>query len=191
VAAVERDGERPGFSIGFIGRLLPERGGETLIRACGQLMGPWRLTVIGTGPEQEALELIAERRGLAGRIRWIGGLPRDDVEPLWKEFDCLVMPAHATPSWVPRWSRALLDAMARGIAPVVTQAGALPELVGDAGIVVQDEDALALALQELVAEPARARELGRRARQRILEEFTDAAVARRTVEFWRTVLPTS
>jgi glycosyltransferase involved in cell wall biosynthesis len=191
VAPVERDGEPPGLSIGFIGRLVPERGGETLIRACGQLRGRWTLTVVGTGPEQEALELIAERRGLAGRIRWMGGLPRAALEPLWKELDCLVMPAYDTPTWVARSSPALLDAMARGIAPVVTPAGALPELVGDAGIVVPDEDALALALQELVAEPARARELGRRARQRILDEFTDAAVGQRTVEFWNGVLATS
>jgi glycosyltransferase involved in cell wall biosynthesis len=190
VAPVARDGERPGFNIGFIGRLVPERGGETLIRACGQLRGPWMLTMVGTGPEQEALELIAERRGLAGRIRWMGGLPRAALEPLWQELDCLVMPAHDTPGWVARSSPALLDAMARGIAPVVTAAGALPELVGDAGIVVPDEDTLAMVLQEMVAEPARARVLGQRARQRVLEEFTDSAVAQRTVAFWEEVLGT-
>ena len=76
----------------------------------------------------------------------------------------------------------------RGIAPVVTTAGALPELVGDTGIVVPDTDALALALQELIAEPERGRELGQRARRRILEEFSDSPVAERTLLFWREVV---
>jgi starch synthase len=78
--------------------------------------------------------------------------------------------------------------MARGIAPVVNRAGALPELVGDAGIVTEDRDTLVEALQQLLADPARVRALGEKARRRILEEFVDAAVARRTAGFWEKVL---
>jgi glycosyltransferase involved in cell wall biosynthesis len=188
LAVQPREAERKGLAIGFIGRLVPERGGETLLRACGQLLGPWTLTVVGTGPEQEALERLAERRGLSSRIRWMGGLPRPALDQLWVELDCLVVPSHDTPTWVDRASPMLLEAMARGIAPLVTPAGALPELVGDAGLVVPDTDALAVALQGLLAEPARARALGQRARQRIFEDFTDSAVARRTLAFWREVL---
>jgi glycosyltransferase involved in cell wall biosynthesis len=89
---------------------------------------------------------------------------------------------------VERANPVLLEAMARGIAPVVTRAGALPELVGDAGIVVDDQERLVETLQELLADPARVRALGERARQRILQEFVDAAVAQRTVAFWEAVL---
>jgi glycosyltransferase involved in cell wall biosynthesis len=185
---VERDAGRTGLAIGFIGRLVPERGCEMLLRACAELLGAWSLIVIGTGPEQEALELVAERRGLSSRISWVGGLPLAALDGLWSELDCLVVPSHDTPTWVERSSPVLLEAMARGIAPVVTNAGALPELVGDAGIVVPDVEAMALALQELLADPERARELGQRARQRILEEFSDSAVAERTLGFWREVL---
>ncbi len=182
---------RPGLRIGFVGRLVPERGGETLLRACAQLLGPWTLAMAGTGPEQEALEALAQRLGLASRIRWLGGVPRDKLGALWGEIDCLAMPSQTTETWVERSSDVLLEAMARGIAPVVTAAGALPDLVGAAGVVVADGDALALALQELLANPERCRVLGRLARQRILEEYVDSAVAERTLAYWKQVVATA
>jgi glycosyltransferase involved in cell wall biosynthesis len=185
---VPRDSNRRCLGIGFVGRLVPERGAETLLRACGQLLGPWNITVVGTGPEQEPLEALAQRLGLASRIRWLGGIPRSELDPLWNDLDCLVMPSRDTATWVERSSPVLLDAMVRGVVPIVTRAGALPEIVGDAGIVVDDAESLTLALQELMAEPERLRALGQRARQRVLEEYVDSAVAQRTLAFWGQIL---
>lgn len=179
---------RRGIRLGFIGRLVPERGGEMLLRAAAGVMGAWTLTIVGTGPEQEALEALAQRLGLASRIRWLGGVPRSELTPVWEEIDCLVVPSHDTSTWVDRSNPVLLEAMARGIAPVVTRAGALPELVGDAGIVVDDREGMVNTLQELLADPARVRTMGERARRRILEEFVDSAVAQRTLTFWEQVL---
>ena len=183
-----REGPRAGVSIGFVGRLVPERGAEMLFRSCGQLFGSWTLSVVGTGPEQEALEEIAERLGLASRIRWMGGLPRAELEPVWAALDVLVVPSQDTPTWTERHSTVLLDAMMRGVAPIVTPAGALPETVGDAGVVVEDVESLHLALQEMVAEPERCRVLGARARQRMLDRYVDASIARRTLDFWLDLL---
>lgn len=183
-----RDAGHRGLGLGFIGRLVPERGAETLLLACGQLLGPWMLTVAGTGPEQEPLEALAQRLGLASRIRWLGGIPRTELGAVWNDLDCLVVPSRETSTWVERTSPALLDAMARGVVPVVTRAGALPEIVGDAGIVVDDAETLAMALQELVAEPERLVPLSQRARQRILEEYVDSAVAQRTLAYWGEVV---
>lgn len=177
-----------GIRLGFMGRLVPERGGELLLRACAALMGAWTLTIVGTGPEQESLEALAQRLGLASRIRWLGGVPRSELGPVWEEIDCLVVPSHDTPTWVDRSNQFLLEAMSRSIAPVVTRAGALPEMVGEAGVVVNDQEELATALQELLGDPSRVRALGERARQRILEEFVDSAVAERTRAFWDQVL---
>ena len=179
---------RRGIRLGFMGRLVPERGGELLLRAVAALMGAWTLTIVGTGPEQEPLEALAQRLGLASRIRWLGGVPRSELGPVWEEIDCLVVPSHDTPTWVDRSNRFLLEAMSRSIAPVVTHAGALPEMVGNAGVVVNDQEELVTVLQELLADPARVRALGERARQRILEEFVDSAVASRTKDFWEQVL---
>jgi glycosyltransferase involved in cell wall biosynthesis len=183
-----RAGPRAGLSIGFVGRLVPERGAEMLFRSCGQLFGSWTLTIAGTGPEQESLEEIAQRLGLASRIRWMGGLPRAELDPLWATLDVLVVPSQDTATWTERHSPVLLDAMMREVAPVVTPVGALPETVGDAGVVVENVEALHLALQEMVAEPERCRVLGARARQRMLDLYVDTSVARRTLDFWLDLL---
>ena len=178
-------GSGPGLTIAFAGRLVPERGTDFLIRALGQTFGTWQLLIAGTGPDQEALEDMIQRLGLASRIRWLGGLRREALEELFREADCLVVPSRDTPTWVEYHSPILLEAMGRGLAPVVTRAGCLPNLVGDAGVVADGVEQLAQILQSWVANPSACRAVGGQARQRILDRYVTSAVAEQTVAFWR------
>ena len=179
----------PGLAVGFFGRLVPERGLDLLFRACVGLAGKWTLTVVGTGPSQEELEQLAQRLGIAARISWLGALPRQAVDEIWPRLDCVVLPSRTTERWVMTIGTAALHAMAHGVAVIGTDSGALPELVGDAGRIVPEEDvtALSAALQELHADRSECERLGGVGRRRILEQFTDAAIAARTLEFWRTL----
>jgi len=176
------------LAIGFAGRLVPERGLDLVVRALANTYGHWTLTVLGTGPEQERAEELIERLGLASRVRWLGGIRPESIEAFWPAIDCLVVASRDTPTWVDGHSPVLLQAMGRGITPIVTRAGALPEIVGEAGLIVDDAERLAEALQQLVAAPAKCRSLGASARQRVLEQFTSDAVAARTLELWTRVL---
>ena len=74
------------------------------------------------------------------------------------------------------------------VAVVGAETGALPELIGDAGITYVTEEDLLVRLQELVTDRERVTALGEAGRRRILERFVDAAVARATDTFWREVL---
>jgi glycosyltransferase involved in cell wall biosynthesis len=80
-----------------------------------------------------------------------------------------------------------LDAMAHGLAVVGSAAGAIPETLGDAGIVVPEEDVEALSdtLQRLHDDPAEHQRLGTAGRRRVMDAYTDAAIAERTLGFWR------
>jgi glycosyltransferase involved in cell wall biosynthesis len=180
-----------GLAIGFLGRLVPERGLDLLFRACVGLDGKWTLTVIGTGPSQEELEGLAERLGVSARVSWLGALPRDSVDQIWPRLDCLVFPARTTERWVATTARAALHAMANGVPVVASDSGALPEIVGDAGRIVPEEDvvALAAALSALYADRAECERLGAAARRRIMEEFSDGAIAGKTLSFWRSLTP--
>jgi glycosyltransferase involved in cell wall biosynthesis len=177
----------PGLCIGFLGRLIPEKGLDLLFRACVKLVGRWTILVMGTGPAQEELEGLAERLGIAGRVTWLGALPRTAMEEIWPRLDCVVLPSRTAPRWVEATPRAALDAMAHGIAVVASASGALPGTVGDAGIVVPEEDVPALtdALQRLHDSPAEHQRLGAAGRKRVMDEFTDAAIAQKTAQFWR------
>jgi glycosyltransferase involved in cell wall biosynthesis len=180
---------RPGFAIGFVGRLVPERGLDVLLRACAQLRGDWRLVVVGTGPSQEELEQLAERLGIGARVTWQGGIPRGWLDTFWPTVDCVVLPARTTPRWVESVGQSLLDAMAQGLPVVGSESGVIPEIVGDAGVTVpeDDPDRLALSLQRLQAMPDEAAGLGTAGRRRVMTEFVDDAIARKTLAYWRTV----
>ncbi len=177
-------------TFGVFGRVVRERGLDLLFEALAEVYGEWRLKIVGTGPEQEALEALAQRLGLASRIEWLGGLPREELAAFLPTIDAIVAPSRSTPTWVEPTGSVVLEAMAHGAAAVVTRCGALPDVVGDAGLVVDEEDrpALARALQRLVEEPARCRDLGAKARQRVLENYGDGPIAERMVVLWRKAL---
>jgi glycosyltransferase involved in cell wall biosynthesis len=179
----------PALTIGFIGRLVPERGLDLLFRACVGLAGKWTLKIVGTGPSQEELESLAQRLGISARISWLGALPSQAVEDVWPHLDCVVLPARTTQRWVLTVGRAALQAMAHGVAVIATDSGALPELLGDAGRIIPEEDvgALTASLQELLANRAECERLGAAGRQRVLEHFSDDAIAAKTLAFWRSL----
>jgi len=180
---------RPALNIGFIGRLVPERGLDLLFRACVQLSDAWSIHVAGTGPAQEELEALAERLGISARVIWHGALSRSALAELWPQLDCAVFPSRTTPRWVETRGRTVLDAMAYGLPVVVTASGALPEVVGSAGQVVPEEgvDQLAETLRSFAQNPEARHALGAEARRRVLAEYTDDAIAQRTLAFWRLV----
>ena len=79
--------------------------------------------------------------------------------------------------------------MGHEVALVGTQSGAVPETIGDAGLVVAPDDATALAeALARLADPGEQRAFAAAARARALALFTDDAVAERTVHFWQRVL---
>jgi glycosyltransferase involved in cell wall biosynthesis len=181
---------RQGFDIGFIGRLVPERGVDLLLRAAMRLRGEWSLTVVGTGPAQQELEAFAEKAGIGSRVRWLGGMPRHWLDSVWPTLDCVVLPARSTPRWVEPVGQALLDAMAQGLPVIGTDSGVLPEIIGDAGIVVGEDnpDTLGLALERLQKMPDEQARLGAAGRRRVMAEYVDDAIARKTLAFWRRVV---
>jgi glycosyltransferase involved in cell wall biosynthesis len=173
--------------------LVPERGLDLLFRACVGMTGKWTLTVVGTGPSQEELEALAERLGISARVSWLGPLPRESVDQVWPHLDCVVFPARTTPRWVPSAARGALHAMANGVAVVASDSGALPEIVADTGKIVPEENvpALTSTLQELDVDRAQCERLGGAGRRRIMDEFSDSAIAAKTLAFWRRLAPAS
>ena len=179
-----------GLAIGFVGRLVPQKGLDNLLQALAlQRSAKWRLTIVGDGPERERLEQLSSELRLAARVRWTGGLPAEQVANLWPDLDVLVMPSRAGPEWRESNGQVLMEAMAHEVAVLGTDSGVIPELIGDAGIVVADGDlqGMANALESLGDVNTR-RTLAQAARARALRLYSDDAIAERTLEFWRQVV---
>ncbi len=179
-----------GLAIGCVGRLVPEKGIDTLLQALAEHRADrWHLTVVGDGPDRERLERLATELRLAARVRWMGALPPEQVPRLWPELDVLVLPSRALATWAEPAAHVVAEAMAHEVAVVGTSAGATPEVIGDAGLVVPPDDPLALAgaLRRLAAPEAR-RPFAQAGRARAMQWLSNDAVAERTVSFWRELL---
>ncbi len=178
-----------GLAIGCVGRLVPQKGLDTLLQALALQRGAkWRLTIVGDGPERERLESLASDLRLAARVRWTGGLPAEQVANLWPDLDVLVQPSLALSDWREANGQILMEAMANEVAVLGTDSGIIPELIADAGVVAPagNVEALAAALEKL-SDNATRRSLAQAARARALRLYSDDAIAERTLEFWRQV----
>jgi len=179
-----------GLAIGCVGRLVAEKGLDTLLEALAENRSEhWHLTVVGEGPDRERLERVTSEMRLAARVRWAGALPPDRLARLWPELDVLVLPSRKLPAWTEPVGQVLMEAMAHEVAVVGSNAGVIPEVIGDSGVIVPPGDAAALAaaLRRLGAETER-RPLVQAARARAMQRFSDDAVAEATMRFWERIL---
>ena len=140
------------FTIGYVGRLVPEKGIDTLVSAVARLEPPVRLEVAGAGPMEAALRRQVLREGIAReRVLFLGQLEAGGVAALLRRIDVLVLPSRTTPVWAEQFGRVLAEAMACGTPVIGSSSGEIPHVVGDAGLVFPEGDAEALAarLREL------------------------------------------
>ena len=177
------------FTVGFAGRLDPEKGVDVLLRAAAALPGV-RVELAGAGPERPALEALAASLGLGGRVRFLGALAIEDLRAFYCRCHALVLPSRARPNWVEQFGRVLIEAMACGTPVVGSQTGEIPNVIGEAGLTFPDGDAEVLAqhLEALQRSPEQQRDLGARGRARVLAHFTMRAIASETVAAYRAVL---
>ncbi len=179
-----------GLAIGYMGRLVARRGLDTLFEALAANRGErWQLTIVGDGPDRERLESLATQARLAARVRWTGSLPPHRVIALWPELDVLVLPSRPEASWREPTAQVLVEAMAHEVAVIGSDTGAIPETIGDAGLVVPAGDAAALAAAlARLADGGVRRPLAQAGRARVMQRYSDDAVAERTIAFWTEVL---
>jgi len=176
--------------IGFVARLVEEKGIFVLLDALAGLGGAWRLHVIGTGPLEGAARQRADRLGLGQRIVWERGVASTDVPDRLRGFSVLVQPSLTRRHWKEQFGRAVMEAMACGVPVVGSDSGELPGVIGDAGLIVPEADSRALcaALGRLLGDAALRAAYGQRGRARVVERFTHQRIAEQTVAVYRQAL---
>lgn len=185
---VQRPTDR--FTVGFVGRLVPQKGPHLLLEALAGLDGEWEARFLGAGPMRPRLEAMAGRLGLSGRVTFDGHFPSAQVPAYLRRLDVLVLPSVSTPSWKEQFGRALIEAMACGVPVIGSTCGELPNVIGEAGLVFPEGDvpALRAAIARLRDDPELRARLSRAGRERVLAHYTQAQVAAATVEVYRNVV---
>ena len=176
--------------VGFVGRLLPQKGVDLLLRAVALLPSPRpSILILGDGPARGALEGVAADLGF-GSIRFLSGVQHDAVRGVMAAIDVLVLPSRTTPKWKEQFGRVLVEGMAAGCVVVGSSSGAIPEVVGDAGLIFPEDDveALAQALRRALGEPGLKEALRIRGLKRVRERFTWETIASKIVDFYARIL---
>jgi glycosyltransferase involved in cell wall biosynthesis len=169
------------FWVGFVGKISPEKGWHVLIDALSQLPENTKAVFAGDGPDVMKLNQEVKLRGLEGRVLFAGPMAPPDIRALYRQVDAVVVPSLTTPRWMEQFGRVIAEAMAAERAVVGSTSGAIPEVIGDAGLLVDEGDAgaLANALRSLHQDDDLRNRLGQAARLRYEQEFSIDAYARR------------
>ncbi len=178
------------FTVGYIGRLVAEKGLHALLEAFAALPPDARLRIVGGGPLRAALTDQAAALDISRRVTFVPQRPSQAILDEYRQIDVLALPSLTRPNWKEQFGRVLVEAMACGLPVVGSDSGAIPDVIGDAGLIVPEGNAgaLAEALRRLHDDTALYAALAERGRARAVQHFTHAQIAAQTVAVYRQAL---
>jgi 1,4-alpha-glucan branching enzyme len=173
-----------------IGRLCWSKGHKYLVDAMPAVLSEFpsaRLLLVGDGNQRSALQLQAKKLGIKNAVGFLGRVSAEKLRLLYCDADVFVHPSLYDPFPI-----AVLEAMSMGKSVVATHVGGIPEMItnGVDGLLVEPRNSfeLARAITDILSDSSSSRRLGQEARKRIEKEFTWEAIARKTLEFYKSLL---
>jgi glycosyltransferase involved in cell wall biosynthesis len=181
------------FNIGFLGRLVPEKGIDTIFTAVRHLLDKGlkcQITICGTGLIEQALRNEATKQQIADSVIWRSGVRHDQAPDEINNFDVLVLPSRTAPTWKEQFGHVLIEAMAMGVPVIGSDSGEIPRVIGRDDLVFPENDAEALAviLERMIRKPDWWQEVGQYGMNRVLQNYTHERVAQRLIDLWEIVL---
>ena len=174
----------PGRIVAVASADSPMKGVSVLLQAFGKLVTEReaQLIVVGEPAPGGPTERLASDLALGERARFVHGISDAQLADLTTSAEIAVVP-----SLYEGFSLPAVEHMASGTPLVASRTGALPEVTGDAAVLVEpgDPEVLAATLRDLLDSPEQRARLGAAAWQRVQERFTWSAVARATVKHYR------
>lgn len=163
---------------------IPLKGLHYLLKAVKRVhvIRPVNLVVIGTPKENGRIRHLVSELGIGEIVKFTGRVSNEELVSHYARAWVAVVPSLYEGFGLPA-----AEAMACGVPVISTTGGALPEVVGDAGMLVPpgDSDALAYALLEVLRNQEKARTLGVKGYRRVLKNFTWEQAARKTLQAYR------
>lgn len=177
-------------TIGFVGRLVPEKGADLVIRALARLPGRVQLEIVGEGVERTRLEMLATELGVRDRVVFRGGVPPALMPEVLNRFHLLVVPSRTRRNWKEQFGRVIIEALSCGVPVIGSSSGEIPQVIGDPALVFpeDDVDALVRLLGDLLADLERLRRLGEAGRRRVLAHYTQRRIAEQYYAVYQSML---
>jgi glycosyltransferase involved in cell wall biosynthesis len=180
------------FVIGYMGRLVKEKGIDNLLDALTDLSVNVRLLLIGSGPYKGKILERANHPDIKGRVMMLDQVPSLDVPRYMNFMDCLVLPSLTKPNWKEQFGRVLIEAMACEVPVIGSNSGEIPVVIGDAGLIFREGNSgeLLKQIELLVKDNNLKKKLGEKGRHRVLENYTQKKIAEATYSVYRRIMET-
>src|SRR5262249_43119521 len=98
--------------VGFVGRLVPQKGLSIVLQAIARISTPCRLMIVGSGPLEADVRKQARELGIAERCELHTGVAHRDIPELMARMTVLVLPSITTTTWKEQFGHVLIEAMA-------------------------------------------------------------------------------
>lgn len=178
--------------VGFVGRLVREKGLGWLLAAFKRLPSQVHCLIIGSGPMREEVKCWSEHVDLVGRVHLYDARRYEEMPTYLNCMDVLAVPSLTTQHWKEQYGRVIAEAMACGVPVVGSDSGAIPEVMGSAGLIVPEGNVSALmeALQTAIFDKERRAYLTNEGLRRVDQELSVRAMSRRLWSFYSRILAT-
>jgi glycosyltransferase involved in cell wall biosynthesis len=172
----------------YAGNLVAGKGVDVLLRAIAELKqrsGPFRVKILGEGPELSSLQALAGQLGITGDIDWSAFVPQDRMPAEYGAATVTVLPSRGQAEGL---GLTLVEALLAGSAVVGTPAGGIPEVIEDekTGLLARDGDAnhLAAQIERLLRDGALRRRLIAEGASRMRDTYAPQAAAERFLRIY-------
>jgi glycosyltransferase involved in cell wall biosynthesis len=182
-----------GFVVGYVGRMVEEKGIQDLLDALPLCPPDSQVNVllVGGGDYLPALKEQAQRLNLGSRITFLAGRPLNQLPELFNAMDVLALPSRTVPKWKEQFGRVIIEAHACAIPVIGSLSGAIPEVIGGGGLTFAERNpkALAATILRLAADPALGVRMGAVGRQQVEEHYTWQRVAEQMYNIYHRLAP--
>jgi len=183
------------FNILFAGRLVEEKGILDLYEAFKNVLrqktnvGRLSLHIIGDGPLKNKLKMMIGHDKLTDLVR-IESKKYGEMPKAYQEANMFILPSKSTKTWEEQYGMVLIEAMASGLPIIAYDTGAIKEVVGNAGIYINEGDVsgLAFAIRNLSMDTIFAGKLGTMGRERAKKEFDCRKTAKKIEQLYKKIM---
>ena len=179
-----------GFVVGYVGRLIEAKGLMDLVEALPHCPADLTLVFVGTGPFKQALQAQAAWLKLVTRVHFMPPRKMEELPQVMNALDALLLPSRTTATWKEQFGRVIIEAQACGTPVIGSDSGAIPEVVGQGGLVVREGNVqdIAAAICRLKETPSLLLEMGQAGRRQVEELYTWKRVAERMRDIYEKMM---
>ena len=149
-----------------------------------------QMVFVGSGPLKEEIERRAAGLNKSKQVHFLPAQPLEALPQIMNAFDALVLASRTTPRWKEQFGRVIIEAHACGVPVIGSDSGAIPEVVGKGGLIVQERNpvALSVAIRQLHLDANKKNTLGLIGRSQVEENYTWDRVARQMHKIYQEMI---